>query len=105
MPDSQTVQTTYNGNSVTATDQVNRKIQRMVRHPTVNAIAIQGPGGAIFLGPNWFADSRAGQARTLIHEAIHLIGGKRDQDFDPGRDKDTGSDNLRKILAEKCKLK
>ena len=29
LPDSQTVQTGYNGNSVTLTDQVNRKIQRI----------------------------------------------------------------------------
>lgn len=77
-----------------------------IGHRNTNALTIPGTNGAIFLGPNWFGDTAAGRARTLIHEAIHLIGDKRDALFDPGKqgDSDAGSDNLTRILADKCKL-
>jgi hypothetical protein len=77
-----------------------------MRRPQDNAITTAPPNGAIFLGPNWFADTAAGRARTLIHEAVHLIGNTRDSLFDPGKggDPDAGSNELRKIIADKCNL-
>ena len=80
LPDSQTIQTSYNGNSVTVTDQVNRKIQRLTdglgRLATVNEQDVSN--GNLTQATNYTYDyldnltqvDQGGQLRKFKYDAI-----------------------------------
>ncbi|HXG94412.1 MAG TPA: hypothetical protein VNN73_18855, partial [Blastocatellia bacterium] len=79
LPDNQTIQSSYNGNSVTVTDQVNRKIQRITdglgRLVTVNE---QDSSGNLTQATNYTYDvldnlvevNQGGQIRKFKYDAI-----------------------------------
>jgi RHS repeat-associated protein len=79
LPDSQTIQTSYNGNSVTTTDQVNRKLQQQTdglgRLVTVNE---QNSSGALSQATNYTYDildnltevNQGGQLRKYKYDAL-----------------------------------
>jgi YD repeat-containing protein len=82
LPDGQTVQTTYSGNTVTVTDQVNRKMQRLTdglgRLVTVNE---QDAAGNLTQASNYTYDlldnltqvSQGGQLRAFKYDALSRL--------------------------------